>query len=464
MVNKINNIEKITGLYKKESKKVQERIKKKRNDDKFERVSFIEVNNKIYEQIHNEHFVDKDGETYEEVMKNGIKYKPLVGEEIKEQIVMLPDFMEDYIDIKTLIIDIRMYINEYYDCDEQTEIFSAWYVVLTWVYDRLDTINYLRAQGDYGTGKSRFLDVVGRLAYKSILGSGAGSIAALKRMVMKWRGTVLTDEGDFKNTDETGDMMKFYNLGFEKHRSIYQCNKNDPDKIEFYKPYCPKILTTRKPFSDQALESRCLTHITTETKRDDIPVILPQKFYKEQQTLRNKLLKFRMDNYFKIDPDKVLEFKLEGIEPRLKQAMVSFAVLFANNIEMMDSFKDFLMKYQKELKNDRAQSFDGLLVNAIFNLLNGGQENITCQDICNVLEEQGQKAYPKSLGKKLKGMGILTKQKKINGIKLRVIVFDQNYKNAVKKYVIDYEKGTKSTESTIGTVEGAYDPKIVEYL
>lgn len=425
---------------------------KKESNQKEEiiRTSFIKTEQVIYEQTSTHQFIDSTGQWHTEVFFDGLKHQPNIGEELEKGIVLLPDYPQEYGDIKELIEDIRAHIHKYYDCDEQHEKFAAWYVLLSWVFDRLNTINYLRALGDWGTGKSRFSDVVGRICYKPIIGSGAGSVAALKRMVNKWRGTVISDEGDFRNDDEKSELVKFYNLGFEKNRSIYQCDKNDPNKIEFYIPFCPKIIMTRRDFKDKALESRCLTHISQVTTRKDIPIHLPNVFYEEEKVLRNKLLKFRFDYFFQIDSDKVLSLDLGQIEPRLKQAMGSYAVLFANIPEMFDSFKEYLVKYQTDLIEDRASSFVGQIINKIADLLvDEGKEYITSKLVADSLESDGFHTNFRTIGKALKGLGLGTSEpKKIEGKAQRVLIFNEKFIEVCKRYIADTEKVTSVTNVT----------------
>lgn len=428
--------------------KILEAFKQKQRKDnrnKEENViytSFVEDNGKIYEQIQNYCYIDSEGVSYEEIEAEGVTYKPIQGEEIKREVVLLPEAIEDYDSMSSLIEEVKVFIRKYYDCNEQYLTFSAWYVLLTWVYDRLNTINYLRGLGDFGTGKSRFLDTVGRICYKPIIGSGAGSMAALKRMVEKWRGTALTDEGDFKDDDERNALVKFYNLGFEKNRHIYQCDKTDPNKIDFFNPYCPKIILTRKAFKDQALESRCLTHITKVTKREDIPILLPNEFFKRQMVLRNKLLKFRLDYYYKIDVDKVLEVDMGNIEPRLKQATISFASLFANIPDVLNEFKLFLIDYQAELIEERATSFDGQIVNALFELVEQGEMYIIAKKIIEHIQSKDRnfQATSQTIGRHLKTLGLYTKNRKLKGQQGRWIRFDENMEDLFRKYVIDENK------------------------
>jgi len=77
----------------------------------------------------------------------------------------------------------------------------------------------------------------------------------------------------------------------------------------------PKILTTRKEFADRALETRCLTLRTGDSKvRPDVP--RQWVFDAEALALRNKLLRWRFENLAPILTD---ESKLLSMEPRLTQ-------------------------------------------------------------------------------------------------------------------------------------------------
>ncbi len=47
-----------------------------------------------------------------------------------------------------------------------------YYILLTYVYDNFPEIPYLRVIGDYGSGKSRFMRVVGSVCYSPIITNG----------------------------------------------------------------------------------------------------------------------------------------------------------------------------------------------------------------------------------------------------------------------------------------------------
>ena len=86
---------------------------------------------------------------------------------IQHEVVLLPSEPVDYGSYEELMVQIRSYIHRYVDLSEQFEIVTAHYVLLTWLYDCFNELPYLRVRGDYGTGKTRFLQIVGSVCYPS---------------------------------------------------------------------------------------------------------------------------------------------------------------------------------------------------------------------------------------------------------------------------------------------------------
>jgi len=245
--------------------------------------------------------------------------KPIIDEEVEKKAILLPSKAEEYEDEEKLDEEIKVFINKWLDVSEDFMQFAIWNVKRSWVYDRFHTLNYLRALGDTGMGKSRFLDTLGYIHYKPIATSGATTAAPIFRIINKWKGTLIIDEADFKQSDESHDIIKIINQGYEKGRQIMRCDQNNADKVQFFDPYCPKIIATRKPFDDKATESRCITTVMMGTNRKDIPVNLTNGFFKDAEHIRNMLLMWRFKHYNIIDPDK--EIKIDGfdeLEPRLR--------------------------------------------------------------------------------------------------------------------------------------------------
>lgn len=425
------------ALWTKKEKEEKEKSKKKKNEE----VSFFEDAGSIYEQIIDPNskeckFAVWDGRNLSYVDKIEFPDRvliPINDEGIKEGAVLLPSKAEDFNGLDSLINELRSYIHSYLDISEEFEIFAVYYILLSWVYDKVNTLPYLRALGDTGTGKSRFLDVIGRLCYKPCIVSGAITPAPIYRMIKKWHGTIILDEADFRDSSEKNEVITILNCGFERGRPVIRCNKDKPNELEFLPTFCPKVLSTRYTFNDKALESRCLTEKLKETDRKDIPPLLPLEFYEKEQKLRNKLLMFRFKWRDKIDQKAISKIDLGEIEPRLKQATSSFAVLFSNIPELMEKFKRFLERYNRELIEERATTTEGMIVNTIFSLKNQGFEEISSKDISVELEKEGISISPQMIGKYLKTLGINTERKSIEGLMRRYILWNEELMEKLRR-------------------------------
>jgi len=450
---------------------------------------YVDDDGTLYEQIVNPEdglclFIDADGKRYKKIETLGGKIVPIPydDEALQEGAVLLPTDATDYGTLEDLTEEIRHHVHTYLDISEEFAQFSVWYILLSWVYDQINTLPYLRALGDSGTGKSRFLDVIGRLCYKPLIVSGAVTPAPIYRMIRKWGGTLILDEADLRKSDEKNEVVTILNCGFERGRPVIRSQKDNPDDLQILPTFSPKVFATRKRFQDPALESRCLTEIMRETDRDDLPYLLPEKFYEKEIELRNKLLNFRLQNYHKIDTQKAHGLDLGDVEPRLKQTMASFAVLFANINGIMNAFRGFLKRYQRDLIEERANSYDGMLVNALFDIIDGRAHTLPSQSVTNVTDvtdvtptdlavtsthiaERMNELYDmetncRTVGRHLKGLGLETEPRKVGGGTKRCVVLDparltklrRRYVPSVDENVTaNREEVTKVTKVTLVT-------------
>jgi len=374
-------------------------------------------------------FIDKNGMTYESLEMGDTHYVPIPEDDsaLKAQSVKLPSDTIGYGITKDLIREIQAHIHTYVEVSPQYETLASWYVLLSHIYDQVYTIPYLRALGDTGTGKTRFQDVIGGLCYKPMFISGAVTPAPIYRMIERWGGTMIIDEADLYKSNETNEIITILNCGNQRGRAVMRCQKDNPDKIQHFSTYGPKIIATRQTFTDKALESRCLTEIMKQCTRQNIPINLPRKFYTEELTLRNKLLKWRLDHWTKIDPDKAQEIDLGiNLEPRLRQVMGYFPLLFYENPKMMTYFKETLQVMNKDLIEERATSFDGMIVTLLLKFYDEGHSNITPGEISKQMRDNFglERVTPQSIGRHLKSLGIKTRSKTIEGKTQRLIVWD----------------------------------------
>lgn len=216
---------------------------------------------------------------------------------LTHQVVLLPSDIEPHTSQVELLQEVRAFIHRYVDVSDAFEELVAHYVLLTWRYEDFNELPYLRVKGDYGTGKSRFLQTVGSISYKPIFASGASTVSPLFRILDAVRGTLVIDEGDFRFSDETAEVIKILNNGNARGFPVLRTEVTPSKEFNpraFY-VFGPKLVATRSRFRDTALESRCITEDLSHRKlRSDIPLNLPESFHSEALQLRNKLLDYRL--------------------------------------------------------------------------------------------------------------------------------------------------------------------------
>jgi len=322
---------------------------------------------------------------------------------IRNKVVLLPSKPLDYGSIPTLVDELIEYIHKYVDLDPVFEKVCAHYILLSWVYDGFNQLPYLRKCGDFGTGKTRFLTVVGSVCYKPIFASGSSSTAAIFHTLDQFRGTFVFDEADFRYSDEKADLSKVLNNGFSKGYPVLRCSfsKNKEFDPIGYQVYGCKILASRKHFDDQALESRFITQQSTYSKlRSNIPNELPSSFDGKALELRNKLLQYRFNMLNAFSKYKT-DCKIEGVEPRINQI---FSPLL--QIAVDEKFKTELLALAKQcsgqIVKDRATSIEYHTLSAI-KFLFSERETVSVGDVSSYMFLQYSDFHDKKITARLIG-------------------------------------------------------------
>ena len=222
--------------------------------------------------------------------------------------LLLPERPEPFASIEELLEDIETYLMRYVDLSADFLPIASAYVLLSWVYDAFNELPYLRFRGDYGSGKTRALIVLGSLCYKPFFASGASTVSPIFHTLDRFGATLIVDETDFRFSDEKAELVKIFNngniRGFPVLRTaITKTNEFDP---RAFSVFGPKIVAMRSSFDDHALESRFLTEpMGRRTLRTDIPINLPDAQKEEARALRNQLLWYRFTTFrtMGISPD-----------------------------------------------------------------------------------------------------------------------------------------------------------------
>jgi hypothetical protein len=280
--------------------------------------------------------------------------------------LLLPTALEEYESVESLQAGIRAFIHKYVQLEKPDDMdLAAFYVHYTWVADRIPIAPYLHAVGDFEAGKSRLLDVIGHVVRRGLLSSGSLTSAVLFRALDLANATIIVDEADFdKNDPSWKEILKVLLTGSSDRRPVLRTNMDAKGIIQSFDPFGPKVLSTRKPFPDPALSSRCLDFtMKPGPVRDDIPYILPPSFYDEAQALRNQLLLWRMRTVRAVTFDPYARFN--GLTPRTTQAAIALLAVNIDNVELRDKILGRLREKSRAVEDARSESFEGEVAAAL---------------------------------------------------------------------------------------------------
>ncbi|MDD4858902.1 MAG: DUF3854 domain-containing protein [Dehalococcoidales bacterium] len=326
-----------------------------------------------------------------------------------------------------LFHEVRSFIHRYLELPADFEEITSLYVLLTWVYEFAPSVPYLRVIGDWGTGKTRFLQVAGAICFRPIFASGATTPAPIFRILEQFRGTLVLDEADFKDSAAWAEMVKLLNNGYRPGMPVLRADKeNGKWYPRSYQVFGPKLLSTRFPFQDEALESRCLTSEMLPLTRDDIPRVLPPSFDKEVNDLRSKLLTFRLANLTRLKGKTFGNELLEpNLQPRLQEILIPLKAMLNGDHAMADALAGFVHRLQDNLYYRRKESLEGKTLIALLELHEENQE-LSCQNIANRIAQSDEDSETNSrkVGWIIKKLGLV--KDRVGKNRQRMIRWDQD--------------------------------------
>ena len=326
-----------------------------------------------------------------------------------------------------LFSEIRNFIHRYLELPADFEEITSLYVLLTWVFEFAPSIPYLRVIGDWGTGKTRFLQVAGSVCFRPIFASGATTPSPIFRILEQFRGTLVLDEADFKDSAAWSEMVKLLNNGYRPGMPVLRADKeNGKWYPRSYQVFGPKLISTRFPFKDEALESRCLTSEMLTLTRDDIPRVLPPAFDKEVNDLRAKLLTFRLANLTRLKGKTFGNELLEpNLQPRLQEILIPLKVMLNGDGAMAEALAGFVHRLQERLFSRRREGQAGRVLAAMIELHKEQAEELTSKSIAdkaNQMDEEAQPLTSEKVGWLTRRLGL--QKTRVAGSGRRIICWD----------------------------------------
>lgn len=266
----------------------------------------------------------------------------------------------------TLIADIERYLAAYVSLETDARRLAAAYVLLTWVYDAFSELPYLRFRGDYGTGKTRALLVVGSITYKPFFASGASTVSPIFHTLDTFRGTLIFDEADFRFSDEKAELVKILNNGNANGFPVLRTRVTERREFDpqAFVVYGPKIIGMRHTYEDRALESRFLSIEMLPGRKNDAPLNLPLSQEEDALKLRNKLLGYRLRERSRVTLDASLADPL--LEARTNQILLPLLSVVPDG-EVRRAIRAIATARETTIRADQGFSTEGRLVAILAN-------------------------------------------------------------------------------------------------
>ncbi len=294
---------------------------------------------------------------------------------IAHRAVLLPERPEDFGSVNDLVTAIDRYLYRFVDCSDNFRQLAAHYILLSWVYDAFNELPYLRLRGDYGSGKTRALIVIGSVCYKPFFASGASTVSPIFHTLDTFRGTLILDEADFRMSDAKAELVKILNNGNVRGFPVLRAQLTPQKTFDprAFTVFGPKVVAMRQSFDDQALESRFLTEaMGAKRLRSDIPINLPARQEEEATHLRNKLLAYRfaMLSSTAVDP----ALCDATLSPRLNQILLPLLSI-VENPGVRDQIREAAHGVERELAVERASTSEAALLAALAELIAEGEQS-----------------------------------------------------------------------------------------
>ena len=124
-----------------------------------------------------------------------------------------------------------------------------------------------------------------------------------------------------------------------------------------------------------------------------------------------------------------------GMEPRSKQIVYSIAIVFNHREDILGELSNLFKKRQKELIKDRAETDDGVVINAYLELVSQNKPCITSSDITKIVKEKGDQfedITPQTIGHIMKSLGFKNEIRNVEGQSSRCFIHDEDLISKLK--------------------------------
>lgn len=310
-----------------------------------------------------------------------IIYTPVFNDHVKKGMMILPR-KPVACTIKEVVEEAMAFVFEGFDpCGKDNELQMVVLIpISSWLLDKERPLlpvagigvfaAIIACRGPSGSGKNRLANLLRFLSYHSLIQLSTYRIPSLYRPLDIWKGTLVIDEADVKNTGETSQLIHFINSR-ATGTPIGRQNPDSPSKCDAFDSFGQTIVTQRRHFDDNATEGRTVPFFCDPSDKKEIPTLLTKEQILKGYDIQDKLLYIRLMYWDKIEIDKT--FWVENVsDHRLNSILLPIMALakFDHGLEeIISSNITVLHEARRKLK---AQSDDGVLINFLWEKIESG--------------------------------------------------------------------------------------------
>lgn len=316
------------------------------------------------------------------------RIRPLDTDALREGHLRFPGTPQAYGDLSGLVEEVEGFIRRWVFVSPFFTLISSRYVFLTYIYDRLETVPYLRVLADRGRGKSRYQQVMGALCFRSVNMSGADTASPMFRLIRRYGPTMIIDEGDRRqerNSDTYSSVTKILNYGIHRDGVVWRTESEGRQLVETPFPvYCPKILSSRERFGDAAVESRCITEIMPPRPKGTYQFEITPEFTQQAESLRARLMYWRITTWNQPVPP--VQRLSQHVEDRLNQIAAPLAQVMRllRDDRGLKELIDHIEEMHQEFLEQRRRSDEGIILAKVRALATEGQDRAYCKRLAEL--------------------------------------------------------------------------------
>jgi hypothetical protein len=309
-----------------------------------------------------------------------VVYIPVSGASLKKGVVTVPSGITETT-FEDLFAEIDAFsLNAYDACGQDKTVQLLTRVAVgSWFLDRFVAnpeydiagagkfAPILPIRGPSCSGKNRLAFILRLLSYRPYFEMSTYRIPSLYRPLDVWQGTLILDEADFANTNEKSELIHFLNCR-ATGTPLTRQNPKDPSVTDTFSNFGITICTQRKPFDDNATESRAVPFYSEKSDKE-IPVLETDEMMQAGFELQNKLLYLRMKYYQSVKIDKS-QWIGDLLDPRLIATLLPLLALSEHEPKIHDIITENAKAVQRAKIKEKAESMDGTLINYLWEKIN----------------------------------------------------------------------------------------------